>query len=540
MIFGPVPLAEAAGSILAHSMHLKDTVLRKGRVLSSDDIAALAADGLTEVTVAQMETGDLGEDEAAAAVAEIAAGSGILVDAPFTGRCNLKAETDGLLLLAPETIEHLNRVNEAVTLATLRPMTEVRAGQIVATSKIVTYGVAASDIDRCREVAGDTSPVTVAAYSPLRTVLIQTTLPGLKPTIYDKATHTMRDRLTAIGSNPAHDLRCPHDPDSLTALFGDERVRHADVVLILGASAISDRRDVVPVALEAVGGTIDHLGMPVDPGHLTLLGSLGTTMVLGLPGSARSPRLHGFDFLLQRRAAGLPVTADTMTELGVGGLLKDIPGRPSPRDEPAPHDVDAPHIAGIVLAAGQSRRMGSLNKLLADIDGAPMVRHAADALLNAGVSPVVVVLGHEADQVRDALSGMPVVFAENPAFAEGLSTSLKAGLSAVPPDIHGAVIALGDMPGLAPDHIHRLIDAFEPDRGSVCVPIFNGKRGNPVLWDRRYFDEMTSVAGDVGARHLIGKHEDAVIEIDMADDAVLIDLDTPDALESYRNAKLGR
>ena len=195
---------------------------------------------------------------------------------------------------------------------------------------------------------------------------------------------------------------------------------------------------------------------------------------------------------------------------------------------------DPPSIAAIVLAAGRSTRMGAGNKLVADIAGTPMVRHAVEAALGSRARPVIVVVGHQADAVRAALAGLDIVIVENPDFATGLASSLKAGIRALASDCAGALILLGDMPLIAPAHLDRLVAAFAP--GAIVVPTHRGKRGNPVLWSRRFFNDLMALEGDVGARHLIGGYAEAVAEVPVEDAAVLIDVDTPEALLAARTA----
>jgi molybdenum cofactor cytidylyltransferase len=229
------------------------------------------------------------------------------------------------------------------------------------------------------------------------------------------------------------------------------------------------------------------------------------------------------------------VNTRDITDMGVGGLLKEIPSRPQPRREASVQR--APRIAALVLAAGQSRRMGRRNKLLEEINGMPMVRHVALALGASQVAKTIVVTGHEDTKVRQALDGLDVGYAHNPDYEQGLSTSLRAGLEALGDDtgIDGVVICLGDMPSVTPLLINRLIAAFRPAEGrAIVLPTHDGKRGNPVLWDRRFFDAMKTVAGDVGARHLLGENEELVTEIEAGDDAVLLDIDTPQALKAAR------
>jgi molybdenum cofactor cytidylyltransferase len=277
--------------------------------------------------------------------------------------------------------------------------------------------------------------------------------------------------------------------------------------------------------------------MPVDPGNLLLLGRLGDATVLGVPGCARSLKRSGFDAVLERTCAGVPVTGPDLAAMGIGGLLDEISARPSPRDA-GEHDVRAtsePRVAAIVLAAGRASRMGS-NKLLAELDGMPIVRRTVTAALASQARPVVVVTGHEAAAVREALSGLDITFAHNPAYAEGMSTSLRAGLAAAGP-IDAALVCLGDMPRLLARHLDAVIAAHrghEAAAETIIVPTYDRKRGNPVLWPRRYFAEIAHLTGDVGARALIERYADHVCFLPIDDPAILVDVDTPAALAALR------
>jgi molybdenum cofactor cytidylyltransferase len=186
-----------------------------------------------------------------------------------------------------------------------------------------------------------------------------------------------------------------------------------------------------------------------------------------------------------------------------------------------------------VLAAGTSSRMGR-NKLTAPVNAKPMIRHAVEAALTAGLDPVIVVTGHDAAAVRGALGGASVRFVQNDHFADGLSTSLRAGIGAVPGDCDGAMVLLGDMPGIGPALIGRLRDAFAPGR-AICVAVARGQRGHPVLWGRQFFAEMLELDGDAGARSLMASHADQLCEVEAGDDAPLADIDTSEALAAYRS-----
>lgn len=183
-------------------------------------------------------------------------------------------------------------------------------------------------------------------------------------------------------------------------------------------------------------------------------------------------------------------------------------------------------VAAIVLAAGRSTRAGKINKLTAEVAGTPMVARVVDAVLASPAHPVFVVTGHEADAVRAALAARAVSFVHNPRFADGIATSIAAGVRALPDDVAGALIVLGDMPALTGDDIARLIAAFDPAGAPICVPVAGGRRGNPVLFARAFFDALTKLTGDTGARALIAVNADKVCEVAMTGEGTLADFDT--------------
>jgi molybdenum cofactor cytidylyltransferase len=542
MLFGEVPVAEAKGAILVHSLRFGKTALKKGRILSAEDIAAISANGIDEITVVRLEPGDIREDPAASHIAAAAAGPGITTAPAFTGRANLFAETKGLLVFDREQLDRLNLIDEAVTLGTLPRFAVVEPRQMVATVKIIPFAVPEDAVARCIEIARDGGALLqVAAFRPLAVGMIQTRLPGLKETVLDKTREVTVGRLDALGCGLVIEKRCAHKTSELAAEIA-ATIDDVDMLLIHGASAIVDRRDVIPAAIEMAGGRVDHFGMPVDPGNLLLVGHVSGKPVLGLPGCARSPKVNGFDWVLERLVAGLPVGPREIMSMGAGGLLAEIPTRGVKREEagaaPAAQPVarvpPGPRIAALLLAAGKSSRMGS-NKMLAEIDGRPMVARTAQRLLSSRARPIIAVLGNMADAVGEALGKLPVERVLNPDFADGLSTSLKRGLAALPADIDGVIVCLGDMPLIAGRDLDRLIAAFNPLEGSaIVVPTRRGKRGNPILWSRQFFAEMMALSGDSGARRLIDEHANLVAEVEMDNDSVLIDIDTPDALAELR------
>ncbi len=541
MIFGETSLDQAEGAILAHSLRLAGASFKKGRILSAADVATLRAAGKVSVIAARLEPGDLHEDAAATAVAEALAGEGLSVSAAFTGRCNLIAEARSVAVIDRQRLDALNRVDEAITVASLAPYDLVEPRQMVATVKIIPFAVPEAVLDACLALAKDGGPL--AALSPLRprrVGLVQTRLPGGKESLLAKTKAAIDTRLAGLDCAPSLERRCDHAEAPIAEAIAALKGEGCEMILVSGASAIVDRRDVVPAGIERAGGVIDHFGMPVDPGNLMLLAHAGGLPILGLPGCARSPKLNGLDWVLQRLVAGVPLGPQDIMAMGAGGLLKETGGRPLPRAEAVerrPEVQRAPAIAALILAAGQSRRMGKTNKLLAEVGGRAMVRRVAEAVLASRAGPVIVVTGHEHAAVEQALAGLDLRLVHNPDYAAGLSTSLHRGLAAVPPESDGAVVCLGDMPRLSADVLDRLIAAFNPLEGrAICVPTWQGKRGNPLLFAQRYFAEIQAISGDVGARYLIGEYPEAVAEVPMADDAVLQDIDTPDALAAFQAA----
>ena len=532
MRFGRFSIADSAGIVLAHSLRAGGRTFRKGRVLSGADAALLEREGVGDVVGARIDADDVAEDAAAHAAAQALAGPGVRVGAPFTGRCNVFASADGLFLVSAPDIDRFNAVDEALTVATLAGPRAVREGEMLATIKVIPFAVPAEVLDRAVAVLGPEPALRVAAFESIPTALIQTRLPATKETVLDKTTRVLRSRIEALGGRVVDEARCDHDAGAVAEAVAHALDAGARLVLIVGASAIVDRRDVIPSAIAVAGGEVLHLGMPVDPGNLLLMARCRGRPVLGLPGCARSPKLNGLDLVLERLAAGLEVAPRDVMAMGVGGLLKETAARAQPRrGSRTSRPARAANVSALVLAAGRSTRMGPVNKLLVPVGGRAMVRGVVEQLESSSVRPIIVVTGHEAERVGKALAGTEARLIHNPAYREGLSSSIRAGLPALPESADAAIICLGDMPLVASRHVDMLVAAFDPDEGrEICVPVFEGKRGNPVLFARRFFEEVAAVRGDVGARHLIGEYEEYVCEVAMDDRAVLFDVDSPQAL----------
>lgn len=541
MKFATFPISEAEGVILAHSVSAGGVAMKKGRRLTRADIDALRAAGRISIMGARLSADDVGEDEAAVAVARAIVGDGVRVAAPFTGRANLFANAAGVVRFDAAHIAALNLADESITLATVRDGERVEAGQMIATVKIIPFAIPRAILAVAIAAAG-AAKVAVAAFKPYRAGLVLTRLPATKASVLEKRERVIRDRLASMGSSIGEAVTIAHETEAVASALRSLAAKGYAPLMVFAASAIVDRDDVIGAGIVAAGGRLERLGMPVDPGNLLLIGSLVGVSAIGIPSCAASPALNGFDWVLERVMTGHPPDSAEIARMGVGGLLKEIASRPQPRagkvDETG--NRRAARIACIVLAGGRSSRMGS-NKLVEQVSGKPIVRHVVEAALGSVARPVIVVTGHRADAVKEALQGLDVSFVQNADYAEGISTSVRSGIGALAADVDGAVVALGDMPELTSSHIDRLIAAFSPKDGrSIVVPVRDGRRGNPVLWGAQYFAEMRGLAGDVGAKHLIARHADAIVEVDLESDAILIDIDTPEALAALRQRSISK
>ena len=333
MKFGPVAPQEAIGATAVHTIRQGTLVLKKGTLIGPVEAAALDAGGIKDIVVARLEPDDVSEDVAAAEIAAAITGEGVHVDRAFTGRANLFAETAGVLVVDKDAVDRLNRVDEAITVATLPAYKPVVPGEMIATVKIIPFAVAKA----ARDLALAAAPqplVRVAPYRIRKVGVVSTVLPGLSSKVIEKTLKITNERLAPAGAAIVAERRVPHERAPLARALKEVLASGAELAIIFGASAIADRRDVIPAALEAVGGRIEHFGMPVDPGNLLLIGTAGEHPVLGAPGCARSPKENGFDWVLMRLLAGLSVPREDITGMGVGGLLMEIVTRPQPRDEP--------------------------------------------------------------------------------------------------------------------------------------------------------------------------------------------------------------
>lgn len=535
MRYGTFELGEAEGVVLAHSIRLAAGRMSKGQLLSREDIARLSEEGVASVVAVRLDPGDMLEDDAAQAIADAIAPDNLRFSEATTGRVNIYARVDGLFVADKRVVDALNRIDPAITLACLADHVAVRAGDMVATVKIIPLAVGGAKVAEAVALLAESVAFEVKAFSPRAVTLVATELASLKVSVMDRTAKLLEQRLAPSGSRLIKEIRIPHSAERLTEVLQRlrlEEINEPAMIIIFGASAVADPDDVIPAAIRHAGGEVDQVGMPVDPGNLLVLGRIGKVPVLGAPGCARSPKENGFDWVLNRLMAGETPTSFDITGMGVGGLLMEIPTRPRPRDATAEKAATL-SVGALMLAAGQARRMGKdgPHKLLAEFDGIPLVRRTAGILLASQASPVIAVTGHRRVEIETALSGLGIGSHFNPDYASGMASSLVAGFSS--PEVaqkDGILVMLADMPGVTTEHLNTLIAAFRQAGGGVVVrSVSDGKRGNPIILPRIAYDAVLRLEGDVGARAIIENSGLSVIDVDIGP-AAHLDVDTPQAV----------
>ncbi|MBI3360381.1 MAG: molybdopterin-binding protein [Chloroflexi bacterium] len=338
MRFGPVQLDRAEGKILGHNIAGPDgrRLLRKGKPLTPDDLDALRAIGRASVYVAELEPGDISENDAARRIANAIAGRGLTLSGPASGRANLLANALGVARIDAGRLARINEA-EGITLATIPGHSAARARQIVATVKIIPYAVPERDVARAEAIAAGKPVVQIDPLPPKTVGLILSGSQSIRERIQSDFTPPLRDRVAALGSEiTAIDFISLEDESgemTLAERLADHARAGAGLIILAGETAIMDRHDIAPRAIERAGGEVTCFGAPVDPGNLLMVGYLGDVPIMGAPGCARSRKTNVVDWIIPRLLAGDRLTRADIVALGHGGLLEEIPERPMPRGD---------------------------------------------------------------------------------------------------------------------------------------------------------------------------------------------------------------
>jgi molybdenum cofactor cytidylyltransferase len=336
MKFGPVPLEEAEGKILGHNVAGPDgrRVLRKGKALDASDIETLRALGRRSVYVAEHESGDVDENRAAERIAASAAGAGLRLSGAATGRINAISTALGLFRVSPARLAALNAA-PGITIASLAAHAVVRPGQTVATVKVIPYAVPEEEVRRGERIASDGGPLLRVDALPKRSVgLVLSGSPSVRDAL-SQSFSPLVERVESLGSEVVErdyvTLEDERGEEALAGALALQKSRGVELILLAGETAIMDRHDITPRAVERAGGGIVTVGAPVDPGNLLMVAYIEDVPVLGAPGCARSRKTNVVDWVLPRLLAGDRLTREDVIGLGAGGLLEDVPERPLPR-----------------------------------------------------------------------------------------------------------------------------------------------------------------------------------------------------------------
>jgi len=520
------------GLILAHRQNFAGTSLAKGTALTKDHVAALLAAGVDRLICASPDSGDVHEDAAAARLAGLLSPHNLDFSMAATGRVNIKVRHQGVIRYDRTLIRKINEIDERITFALVQHNQLLAAGQMAATLKIIPFFVPESSLQKIENLVANDPAFSFHPLRQARVALIQTRIDGQADRLFTATKNVTAARLGVLGCDLVASHICQHKRQDVADLITACVHEGAEIVLVCGGSAIIDRQDELPQAVMMAGGDVRQLGLAVDPGNLLMFAKIGSVPVIGMPGCARSPKLNGLDWVLQLILADIEMTRAEFADMAAGGLLMEIASRPMPRviaTKPAQPD----HLAGLVLAAGRSSRMGDQNKLLAHFNGKALVRHAVDTMLEAGLDEVIVVLGYQADQVAAELDNLPVKLVFNAHFAAGQGHSVAVGVGALSPAATDVLIGLGDMPLVSADHMKNLIAAHfacDDHQRRITLPSHDGKRGNPVIWGGAFFPELKALQGDAGGRQILQDHQAAHNPVACPTPMMFQDIDTPEDL----------
>ena len=525
---------DCTGLVLAHRQNFVGSSLAKGTLLTDQHVAALIAAGVEKLVCARPDHGDIHEDDAAARLASLLSPKNLDFSMAATGRVNIKVPQQGLIRYDREVIRKINEIDERITFALVQHNQLLTAGQMAATLKIIPFFVPETSLQKIEDLVANSPAFSFHPLRQARVALIQTRIDGQADRLFAATENVTVARLQLLGCDLVASHICRHNRQEVAELITSCSQTGAEIILVCGGSAIIDRQDELPQAVVMAGGAITQLGLAVDPGNLLMFAEIGKLPVIGMPGCARSPKLNGLDWVLQLILADIEMTRAEFADLAAGGLLMEIASRPLPRAI-ATRPKQPDRLVGMLLAAGQSRRMGGQNKLLADIADKPMVRHVAETMCDAGIDDLTVVIGHQADQVAAALDQLPVNLVFNPQFAAGQGHSVAAGITGLDDSVTDVVIALGDMPLVSVETLRQLIAAHQActdHQRRITLPSHAGKRGNPVIWGSAFFPELKQLRGDAGGRQVLQDHLAAHNPVESTTSTIFQDIDTPAELQA--------
>jgi molybdenum cofactor cytidylyltransferase len=528
MYFGNINVKDSLNCILAHTIVINNKKFAKGTIITEKDKSYFINNKIKTIVCAKLGKNDFHEDKAANIIAETFKNNSIASEKAYTGRANILANKSGLLVIDEEKIHKFNNISDDITIATLNNNSTVKKGEMIATIKIISFAVKDSFINKIKNSIYKKA-ILINPYINKKCALILTHHKKQNVKLNAISERRINDRLKNLNCSLDIISNCEHDTKEISKNINIILKQKIDLLLILGSSAIVDIKDKIPEAINNSKGKIVRFGMPVDPGNLLLLGKIKNTHVIGLPGCARSPSLNGFDWVLEKVISGTNITKLNISNMGVGGLLKTLNVRAKIEKKSKNYNV-----TNIILAAGQSKRMHKINKLLIKIANETIIEKIVDNSLKSIANNTIVVLGYESDILQRLLNNKNITTIVNKEYLKGQSSSLQLGISALPEDCDAAIVILGDMPDISPTLINQLIKNYNPnDNKSIIIPTYKNRKGNPVLIDREFFPEILSIKGDKGAKDIIEANKKYISEIPQKNSKIIEDIDTKEDLANY-------
>lgn len=539
MKYGEYPVYDALGVELTHPVKCRDATLKKGHVLTSQDIGRLKYAGIKTVVGARFSSNDVPPETTADILLKTMVGDYLRYTLPDeSGYCEIFADIDGVFVFDPDRLKRLNTHCEDFAVMTVRPYLPVYKGQFVANLRLFSPAVDADVLNQAvTKISGTGALFKIAPYAFCKIGYIRTVATGTTPEQIDD--DALEKRFAAYGFSIVHSAMCAHDSESVEKAVRDALDARAEIVLVESPFPPLNRDDTVPKAFKEAAADIDRLGWCVDAGVPLVLGHKGGARLLGFcADDAEQPALDVLTRFLATKSLPpidmLPMFA--MNGISLLRMTKKITAEQLENSVSVGAVSDSEKIAVVILAAGASRRMIGSNKLLEPLDGLPMIERVVRSVLSSKADYVVVVTGHDAMFIERRLEKYDVKIVRNPDYVSGVLGSIRLGLAVLPPDIAGAVILPADMPAFTEEYINRLIDAFDAkaERPPVVVPTFNGVRHNPVLWPRNLFKVAKPVPEDAHWTPALIEHTDYIREIPLKDDLPLTDINTHGDLSNYK------
>ena len=517
---------ESEGYLLFHSVFVKKGRLRKGKIISADDIEAIVEAGIKEIYVGEIESNEIDENNASRVIAQAISSNNFSLSPTFSGKTNITSKYDGLVQVNESNVLKINQISSNIAISSLNNHDIVYRGDHVLSIKSISYSVKKLHLNKIVNFLNKKKLISLKRFKPLKFGIIYSNSVNEKDSLIEKTKKSIRTRITDYNSSIMVECTSNHDFSSLKESIEKLINMDLDVILLFLSSSVCDYNDIVPQIITKIGGKIKSYGMPVDPGNLTLSGCFGGIEIIAAAGSARSESLNGLDWHLNCLHASIKTNQKMVNSLGVGGLLKDVDSAIKRKKISKKIVTKKPNIAAVVLCAGESKRMGEINKLLLKVNDKTIIRNYVENISKSNISEVVIVTGHQSKDIELELKNYDLRFVFNNDYKKGMSTSLKAGIKSLGKTIDAVMICLPDMPLIGICEINKLIEYYNPSIGNeICIATSHGQRGNPVLWDKKYFKALMNISGDKGGRDLLPTFIDKAIEVNLGE-AVVFDIDT--------------